>query len=133
MEEITLTEITNYIRTYMYEKSPGTFMILDLNSRKLLGANLTDAIIKKPKEVYKMMRSLYQDDITAKFIFKSMVVKPIAIKLGKIGLEEEVENALLSGCDGFIEYLKANGVNGKLDESICKPATSNSNAVSSLS
>ena len=127
-----MTEILNYIKEFMYDKSPGVFMILDLNSRKILGTGLTDAIIKKPKEVYTMLHTLYQDDITAKFIFKSMLVKPIAIRLGKLGREEEIENALLGGCDSFIEYLRLNGVNGNLDESICRPATSNKKAIHSL-
>ncbi|GEM_PF-1330792 len=131
--ELTLSEIIVYVKNYVYEKSPGTYMILDLNSKNKLGESLTDALIKKPVEVYNMIKSLYQDDITASFVFRSLLVKPIAIKLGKIGNEDEVEKALLSGCDSFVEYLKENGVNGNLDKSICHPATGNGKAISSFS
>ena len=102
--ELTLSEIIGYVKNYVYEKSPGTYMILDLNSKKKFGVSLTDALIKKPVEVYNMVKSLYQDDITAKFVFKSLLVKPIAIKLGKIGSEYEVEKALLSSCVVFVEF-----------------------------
>jgi hypothetical protein len=131
--ELTLSEIMGYVKTYVYEKSPGTYMILDLNSKKKFGISLTDALIKKPIEIYDMIKSLYQDDITARFVFKSLLVKPIAIKLGKLGNEDEVEKALLSGCDAFVEYLKENGVDSNLDKSICHPATGNEKAISSFS
>ncbi len=133
MGELTLSEIVGYVKTYVYEKSPGTYMILDLNAKKKFGVGLSDALIKKPVEVYNMIRSLYQDDITARFVFKSLLVKPIAIKLGKIGNEDEVEKALLSGCDSFVEYLRENGVNGNLDKNICHPATGDGKAISSFS
>ncbi|MCE4605706.1 MAG: hypothetical protein F7B59_00010 [Desulfurococcales archaeon] len=129
---ITLREIRNYVKTYMYDKSPGTYMILDLHSKKKLGLDLSNALFRMPNRLFNLIKSVYNDEITANFIFKSMLVKPIAIKLGKIGYEEEVEKALLSGCESFIDYLKQNGVDSSLDRSICMPATQNSNAISSL-
>ncbi|MEB3756561.1 MAG: hypothetical protein GSR79_06860 [Desulfurococcales archaeon] len=127
-----MSDIGNYVKKYMYNKSPGTYMILDLHSKKKLGLDLSNALFKMPDRLYELIRSVYNDDITAKFVFKSMLIKPIAIKLGKIGYEDEVEKAILSGCESFVDYLKQNGVNSSLNKSICMPATQNSNAISSL-
>ncbi len=107
---VKIEELKRFLRDYFFSKSPGVFLLLDHISRERLGVNLVDAVFQFPDRLYQLILETYKDTITANFIYKNFLLKPITLKIeAKISLDD-LYNAAKGGSERFIEILKKGGI-----------------------
>ena len=104
------SRIRDYIKNYVMNKSPGVFILLNRVVRERLGMDLVDAIIKKPRDFLKLLKSFYGDEMEAAFIYRSLFLKALAVMAGDPELDKELFKAAMNGCSQLVAVLRSHGV-----------------------
>ncbi len=110
--------LRDYIRKYIMSRSPGIYVLLNRAVSRELGTDLVDAVIKKPRELLDFLKRFYKDDMEAVFIFRSLLIKPLAMLAGDPDLEARLYRASLQGCQALVDELRGCGLD--IDSSLCE-------------
>jgi len=66
---------------------PGYLPTLDSIALKKTGSRFLDLFFSKPSKAYELLLEFYKDENTVDFLIVTVFLKPIAIKLNRLGLE----------------------------------------------
>jgi hypothetical protein len=110
-------EIRSHIRKYVMSRSPGMYILLARVANNSLGMDLVDAIIKRPTELLEALKRFYRDDMEATFVFRVLLLRPLALLTGNPTLDDELFKAALNGCQDLVKILRSHGVN--IDPNVC--------------
>ncbi len=86
-----IEELVRYVRQWAESRIPGFLRMLDNVCMAKYGKKFVELLIENPKEAYEFIKQRYGgDEASADFALVSLILKPIAIKLGRPGLEYEL-------------------------------------------
>ncbi len=88
-------DILARIEKRIYTKSPGVFLLLNLNCKNRFGSSFARLLLEDPSKLYKIITDTYRDEITANFIFKDLLVKSLATELGYPDMADSLYEAAL--------------------------------------
>ncbi len=91
-------ELLRFVRQWADSRIPGFIRLLDSMCLPRYGKKFLELLIDDPKEAYEFIKQRYGgDEASADFAMLSLILKPIAIKLGKPGLEYELLKVVKEG------------------------------------
>ncbi len=88
--EKELEELKLYVKRYIDSQVPGYIASIDMISIRETGKRVIDLLFESPSKMYQVLKSYYGSELTTDFAMLNLFLKPIAIKLGSVGLEEQL-------------------------------------------
>ena len=100
-------DIKLYIKRHIDSQVPGYIASIDNVFLKETGKRVIDLLFEEPSKVYQVLRKYYGSEVTADFATLNLFLKPLAIKIGRIGIEEQLLVLMKQGKDKeFLELLR---------------------------
>ncbi len=88
---MTWNDVLRFVKQWIESRIPGFLRLLDAISLARYGKKFLDLLLSNPKDAYNLVKEKYGgDEASADFVFVTLILKPIASKLGKLGLEYEM-------------------------------------------
>ncbi len=101
-----LEELKLYVKRYIDTQVPGYIASIDMISIRETGKKIIDLLFESPSKAYQILKSYYGSELTADFAMLNLFLKPIAIKLESVGMEEQLLVLAKQGKDGeFLELI----------------------------
>jgi len=94
-----LKELKLYVKRYLDSQVPGYIVSLDTISIRRTGKKIIDLLFESPSTLYQILKSYYNSEVTADFAMLNLFLRPIAIRLESIGLEEQLLTLTKQGKD----------------------------------
>ncbi len=85
-----LEELKLYVKRYIDSQVPGYIASIDMISIRETGKKIIDLLFESPSKMYQILKSYYGSELTTDFAMLNLFLKPIAIKLECVGLEEQL-------------------------------------------
>ena len=104
--EDLLSELKAYIKRYVDSCVPGYLSSLDKFALQESGKPFLDLLFTSPSKAYKILLTYYKNTYTADFAMTTLFLKPIAVKLKELGLEDKLLQLIKEGRDSeFLNIL----------------------------
>ncbi|MCE4615044.1 MAG: hypothetical protein F7B60_05915 [Desulfurococcales archaeon] len=71
---------------------------------------MIDAVFHMPDKLYDLILDVYRDSLTANFIFKSFILKPISLKLDNNITVDELYEVARNGAEKLKDILAKGGI-----------------------
>lgn len=102
-----INELKLYIKRYIDSQVPGYVASIDNVFLKETGRRVMDLLFEEPSRVYQILRKYYGSEVTADFAVLNLFLKPIAVRIGRLGVEEQLLVLMKQGKDReFLELLR---------------------------
>ena len=93
-----IEELVRYVRQWAESRIPGFLRMLDNVCLAKFGKRFVELLLHNPREAYEFIKQRYGgDEASADFALLSLILKPIAIKLDRPGLEYELLELIKKG------------------------------------
>jgi len=95
---MTREDVLRFVKNWIESRIPGFMRLLDAVSLSKYGKRFLELLLSNPSEAYNLVKEKYGgDEASADFVFLTLILKPMASKLGRIGLEYELLNYVKEG------------------------------------
>lgn len=83
-------ELRNFIKKYVEERLPGYLSLLNNISLQRHGKLFLDLLLECPSKAYQILVEYHGDSSVADFALVNFFIRPLAMKLNRIGYEFEL-------------------------------------------
>ena len=102
-----INELKLYIKRYVDSQVPGYIASIDNVFLKETGRRVIDLLFEEHSKVYQVLKKYYGSEVTADFAVLNLFLKPIAVRIGRVGIEEQFLILVKQGKDReFLELLR---------------------------